>query len=248
MNKDPKLESTFDEYFKGVKAPASDVTSRAKNSIKHGKGLSDPVRRALIAIASVASACASAIGLIFTPVASTVGGLISGGNGNHNIFNPPAPPSDNNDNVQPAPAYYAAETLTEYALDPYSQNLPDGLDFVKKFNLASNFSVNGITEYRDGESSAFVKTEISAIVNTVRQDSVIYTEYTADNSACEIFEAYYDGENRTYKTTEYTFSQTFENGEYVSLARFKSGGVKYYLSVKSSDSEAYYGYLNEILY
>lgn len=254
MKKDDKLEQAFDEYFEGVPAPKASVTESAKNSIRQKKTSFTGLKHAAVIIASVASACASSIGLYFAP--TVIGGFIDKGNegGENDVLAPSSPNGggsvsggDSASATPSTPTFYGAENLLEHSVDIYAKDNPEGLEFLKKFDMASNSSISSVNSYSTAEGIAFVKTELTVLVQACRHDLVIYAEYTAGNTACEIFEDYYAGLRKKYDGLYYLYSQSFENGEYLSKTSFVSNGVKYYLSVKSSDENAYADYFDIIL-
>lgn len=228
MKKDDFLQSAFDGYFDGGAAPRASVTDAAKNSITNKKATDSVVKKAIIGISAALSACAAVAGSIFAPVA--ISGIIDRGDDGKNQI-----------------SYYAVADLSQSPMEIYSKDNPAGLDFMKNFALAQNFSVNSFDGYSDGENVAFVKAEVTATVNSCRHDAVIYAEYTETGKACELFESYYTGSIQYYQGCRYTYSQTLENDEYVSNALFRSDGVRYYLTVKSSDEDAYLAYMDLIL-
>lgn len=248
MKKDNQLEQAFGEYFEGAPAPRASVTESAKNSIRQKKTSFTGLKRAAVIIAGVASACASSIGLYFAP--TVIGGFIDKGNDGNDVIAPSSPNGVGGDDASVAPSmptFYGAENLLEHSVDIYAKDNPAGLEFLKKFDLASNSSVNSVNSYSTAEGVAFVKTELTVLVQACRHDTVIYAEYTSGNTACEIFEDYYTGENKNRDGLNYLYLQSFENGEYLSKTSFISNGVRYYLSVKSSDENAYTGYFDIIL-
>ncbi|MDE6373526.1 MAG: hypothetical protein K2L72_03415, partial [Clostridia bacterium] len=229
MKKDKDLERAFDEYFDAGKAPDLSVTDGAKNLIRHPKRISAPIRRALIAAACAASVFVSGAGLYFFP--ATVGNIadvIIGDNQAGSV----QPPSVS------VIEYYGAENLSESAIDVFADGAPAGLDFVKKLEFAKNYSVNSVNGYSADGDLAYVKAEFSAVVNAARHDAVVYAEYTETNSVCEIFEEYYDGERSYYGGYGYLCFYTEENGEPVRKLTLERDGVKYYVSVTSTDEFA----------
>lgn len=237
MKKDNNLERAFDEYFEAGKAPDKSVTDGAKNLIRQRGRLSTPMRRTLIAAACAASVFVSGAGLYFFP--ATVGNIADAING-FNHANKPAPPSVS------VIEYYGAEGLSESAVDVFADGAPAGLDFVKKLEFATNYSVNSVNGYSSEGNLAYVKAEFSAVVNASRHDTVVYAEYTEKNSVCEIFEEYYDGKQSYYRGYGYLSFETEENGEPVKKLTLERDGVKYYVSVTSSDAYAYYVWLDLI--
>lgn len=244
MKKDPRIESVFDSYFDGAQAPSPRVTDGAKNSINKKRSLPAPVQRALIAVASVISACASAAGLFYAP--ATIGGIIGSGDRNDNIFAPSQGGNSSGDSASVALSYYSIDTLTESPLDAYGA-APEGMEFVKTLTLAQNCSLNSYTAYCNGENTAFVKAEFTASINAARHETVIYAEYTDENTACEIFSEYYGGTSAYYAGYGYTYFDGEINGEYVRNMALTRSGVKYYVSVTSSDAYAYRVWLDMIL-
>ncbi len=233
MKKDFELEKVFDEYLEGTTPPSERVTEAAKNSIKNKKTVFTALKGALIAIASVISACGTALAMYFTPTA--IGGLIdSGGSGGSSGA------------VQEI-NYYDQSNLSSSSLDIYSSGTPEGIDFMKNVYLASNCSVNSVDAYYNGETIAYVKAEITASVNSCRHETVIYAEYAAENTACELFREYYDGYTGYYKGHVFLYLDTEDNGEYVKKMVVEKNGVSYYVCVTSSDVYAYRTWLDLIL-
>lgn len=229
MKREQDLQAVFEEYFEGSYAPSNSVTDAAKNSIRLKKAPSNALKGAIIAVASFFSVGATAGAAVLT--STTIGGIIDrGDNGN-----------------TAGVAYYDPASLSESELDIYAVSAPEGMDFIKTLNLAENCSVDTLSAHSNGESVAFVKAELTATVNAHRHDAVIYAEYTGENSACKLFESYYSGSARYYRGYRYLYFQTFDKGEYVSNAHITHDGVKYYITVKSSDKTAFYPYLDLIL-
>ena len=175
MKKDFELEKVFDEYLEGATPPSERVTEAAKNSIKNKKTVFTALKGALIAIASVISACGTALAMYFTPTA--IGGLIDAG-GNK---------GDGSSGAMQEINYYDGSNFSSSALDVYANGAPEGIDFMKNVYLASNCSVNSVNAFYNGENIAYVKAEITASVNSCRHETVIYAEYAAANTACELF-------------------------------------------------------------
>lgn len=229
------MQAVFDEYFEGSYAPANSVTDAAKNSIRVKKAPSNALKGALIAVASFLSTGAVAGAAYLTT--TTVGGIIDRGE----------PNGGSSDSVATEINYYDPSALSESRLDIYAVGTPKGFDFIKTLNLAENCNLNSYSAHSDKSGVAFVKAELTATVNACRHDAVIYAEYTGENSACKLFESYYSGDAQYYRGYAYLYTQTFDKGEYVSNAQLTYGGVKYYVSVKSSDKNAFYPYLDLIL-
>lgn len=263
MKKDFELEKAFDEYIEGNTPPSARVTETAKNSIKNKRSVSTSLKGALVAVAGVLSACATALGLYFTP--SAIGGLINAGDGNGGGNSGILGNFGNSDSMQGI-YYYDQANLTESALNIYSHDAPEGLDFMKNIYLASNCSVNSVTAYSGtdnlggnsgsdtsvGDSSgsekiAYVKAEVTASVNSCRHEAVIYAEYAGENTACELFREYYDGATAYYDGHAYLYLDTEDNGEYVKKMLVEKNGVIYYVCVTSSDVYAYRTWLDLIL-
>ena len=247
MKKDELLERELEGYIDGSVPPGESVTERAKNCIREKNGAKTPVfKRAMIAVAGFATACASAIGLYFLPIAG--GGVIDKGDGigSTQTEAPGANGSASNSNSA-TPLFYSAQNLSVSEASIYAPDRPKGIEFLERFDLASNCSLDAFAAYSDGENIAFVKAELSGSFNLSRHDAVIYAEYAEENSACELFEEYYAGARLSYGAHDYLYAQSYENGEYVSKAYILKDGVKYYISVQSSDAEAYMGYLKIIL-
>ena len=230
------MQAVFDEYFEGSYAPANNVTDAAKNSIRIKKAPSNALKGALIAVASFLSTGAVAGAAYLTT--TTVGGIIDRGE---------PPNGGSSDSVTTEINYYDPSALSESRLDIYAVGTPKGLDFIKTLNLAENCNLNSYSAHSDKSGLAFVKAELTATVNACRHDAVIYAEYTGENSACKLFESYYSGDEQYYRGHPYLYTQTFDKGEYVSNGKLTYGGVKYYVSVKSSDKNAFYPYLDLIL-
>ena len=239
------MQAVFDEYFEGSYAPANNVTDAAKNSIRIKKAPSNALKGALIAVASFLSTGAVAGAAYLTT--TTVGGIIDRGEppngGSSDSVRELSVSTDRVSSIRLA----SASALSESRLDIYAVGTPKGFDFIKTLNLAENCNLNSYSAHSDKSGLAFVKAELTATVNACRHDAVIYAEYTGENSACKLFESYYSGDEQYYRGHPYLYTQTFDKGEYVSNGKLTYGGVKYYVSVKSSDKNAFYPYLDLIL-
>ena len=172
--------------------------------------------------------------MYFTP--SAIGGLIDAGNKGGSSL----------DTAQEI-HYYDHANLSASALDIYAPVAPQGIDFMKSIYLASNCSVNSVNAYYSGENIAYVKAEVTASVNSCRHETVIYAEYAAENTACELFREYYDGDTAYYGGYNYLYLDTEDNGEYVKKMVVEKNGVNYYVCVTSSDVYAYRMWLDLIL-
>ncbi|MDE6691498.1 MAG: hypothetical protein K2K04_05945 [Clostridia bacterium] len=234
MKKDFELEKVFDEYIEGTTPPSERVTEAAKNSIKNKKTVFTALKGALIAAAGVISACATAIAMYFTP--SAIGGLIDAGNKGGSS-------SDAAQKIH----YYDQSNLSSSTLDIYAHGAPQGIDFMKNICVATNCSVNSVNAYYSGENIAYVKAEVTASINSCRHETVIYAEYAAENTACELFKEYYDGDTAYYKGHSFLYLDTEDNGEYVKKMVVEKDGVNYYVCVTSSDVYAYQMWLDLIL-
>lgn len=237
MNKDFELEKAFDEYIEGSTPPSARVTEAAKNSIvskTNKKTVFTSFKGALIAVAGALSACGAAIAMYFTPAAT--GGLIDAGDKDGGLAG-----------IVQEINYYDHANLAESSLDIYSHNSLTGIDFMKNIYLASNCSVNSVNAYYDGDSIAYVRAEVTASVNSCRHETVIYAEYADENTACELFREYYDGETAYYGGHAYLYLDTEDNGEYVKKMVVEKNGVTYYVCVTSSDVYAYRTWLDLIL-
>lgn len=244
MKKDFELEQAFDEYIGGNTPPSARVTEAAKNSIRNKKSVFTALKGALVAVAGVLSACGAALAMYFTP--SAIGGLIDAGDRG-------GASGGSFDSVQGI-NYYDNANLSQSTLDIYSHDTPVGLDFMKEIHLASNCSVNSVTAYSggDGDNSvgdkiAYVKAEVTASVNSCRHETVIYAEYAEENTACELFREYYEGETAYYKGHVFLYLDSEDNGEYVKKMVVEKNGVNYYVCVTSSDVYAYRTWLDLIL-
>lgn len=237
MDKDFELEQAFDEYIGGSTPPSARVTEAAKNSIgnkTNKKTAFAGLKGALIAAVGVLSACGAAIAMYFTP--ATMGGLIDAGDKDGDFSG-----------VVQEIQYYDHTNLSSGSLDIYSNGSPEGIDFMKNIYLASNCSVNSVNAYYSGDSIAYVKAEVTASVNSCRHETVIYAEYADENSACELFREYYDGETAYYKGHAFLYLDSEDNGEYVKKMLVEKNGVNYYVCVTSSDVFAYRTWLDLIL-
>ena len=240
MKKDNQLESAFNQYFESSKAPDESVLNAAKNSMERPATVktNTVLRRILVSAACALSALVSGAGLYFFP--STVGGIIAGieNGGNQAGSSPPS---------VSVIEYYGAEGLDQRQVDIYADGAPSGLDFVKKLNCATNFSVNSVDGYSSDGGLAYVRADFSAVVNGSRHDTVIYAEYTQKYSVCELFREYYGGEESYYGGYSYLWFDTEENGEPVKKLTLECGGVKYYVAVAGSDQYAYRTWLDLII-
>ncbi|MDE7380293.1 MAG: hypothetical protein K2N14_04490 [Clostridia bacterium] len=239
MKKDNQLQDAFNEYFESSKAPNQNVLNAAKNSMESPRTVSaaTPVwKRALVSAACAVSALLSGAGLYFFP--STMGGIIAGIDGGN---------KNQADTANKQISYYGAEGLEESQVDLYGDGAPSGLNFVKKIDNTKNYSVNSLDAYSADGSLAYVKADMTAVLNGSRHDTIVYAEYTEKNSVCELFEEYYGGEKAYYRGYYFLYFDTEDNGEPVKKLTVERDGVKYYLSVTSSDSFAYRAWLDLIL-
>ena len=237
MKKDDRLEREFDAYFDGV-TPPDNATDSAKKLIEKKARTKRTGIRFIPAFATVAAACGIAV------LAVNLGGRDSATPSTPT--NPDTPPTD----FSPAPdnsfSYYTADALTTSALDVYSTDLPKGLDFVKKLELAKNAAVYDFCAYTDADGAvSLVRADVSAVVNGFRHDTTVYVEYTPERTVYEPLKTFYDGDELTAKD-DTIISYTENNGEKVCNLLTYENGVRYYISVESADSTAYRYYLSLI--
>lgn len=234
MKKDDRLEREFDAYFDGV-TPPDNATDSAKKLIEKKARTKKKVIRFIPAFATVAAACGIAVLAV----------NLSGRNSStpNMPTNPDPPPTD----LSPAPdnsfTFYTADALTASALDVYSKDLPKGLDLVKKLELAKNSAVYDFCAYADADGSiSLVRADVSALVDGYRHDTTVCVEYTPEHTVYEPLKAFYDGDKLTANSST-LISYAENNGEKVCNVLGYFNGVRYYISVESSDANAYKYYL-----
>lgn len=226
MKKDEQLEREFNAYFDGI-SPPDNATDRAKKLIEKKARTQTFVRRFVPAFAAVAAACGV---IVFVANIGSIGDA--------------APPSTSNSTPASREfTYYTADTLNASALNVYSTTLPKGLEFVKKLEFAKNAAINDITAYTAADGSvSLVRADISATMNGYRHDTTVYAEYTPDRTVFEPLKAFYDGAELRYGATT-LISYAESDGEPVCNLLVYKNGVRYYISVTSSDEYAYHNYL-----
>lgn len=221
---DKKLQTEFDEYFKGAALPEN-MTADAKAHVKPRKrdGLKWFLRLAPAAVASVLVIAVSVIVL-------------------NNALPSVANPGNGTSSGDPY-TYYTAAGLNEKYLDPYSADSVNGLEFAQMLAYASNSNIN-LTAFYEGEKVKLAKAEISLINNGYRHDTVLYAEYTDEYDCFEELKEYLTGIDMYYRGYSYVYNLSYDEGENVYMIYTYTGGVKYYLSVMTSEPNGYKMYFD----
>lgn len=216
---DKRLQTEFDEYFKGANLPEN-MTADAKAQVKPRKKGSFKwfLRLAPVAAAFILIIAASVVFL---------NKILPAGNTN---------PDGEGKNKY---TYYGTEQLNEQNLDAYSVIGIKGLEFVP--TLAYSYSSNiNLTAFYENENMLLAKAEISLLHNGYRHDAVLYAEFTDEYYCYSELSGYLVGEERDYCNQKYIFNHlSYDEGENVYTIYFYSGGVKYYLSVMTSEPNGY---------
>lgn len=216
--KDKKLEEQFNEYFDGVKVPEN-ITEDAKKYVNKPARLPKFVKTASIA-ASFLLCTVAAIALILRAPSAA------------------APET-------PAVSYYKESEVSYSAENAYAASeLKPELKFVERLAFSNNADVKlKRADFENGET-AFALAEV-IYVDGVRDDTEIYVEYTS--GVFSPLKDYSDGEEFYYGGMSYRLTQEFdESGEPVSKVYAQKNGIKYYLSVTSSNTQSYQKYLKFI--
>lgn len=226
--KDKKLEEQFNEYFGGVELP-EDIAADAVKQVKAQKRHS--------AASRIIKYCSIAAAVILCCTVTLVGLARSG------IFKQDdeasAPPAVGG---TPSYTYYGDGELTYKALNPYAASgVHPSLEFLENLALYNNAYVKADECSFDGGERALIKADVT-YVDGARYDAEIYIEFT--DKRYSPVSGYAEGTQGYYRGHEYFLTQeTAENGEPVNKLYFEKDGLKYYLYVESSDSEAYLKYL-----
>lgn len=228
--KDKKLEEQFNEYFDGMEIP--------ENLAQDAKRYVDTPRKRLPGFVKYASIAASFV--LCCAVALTV--ILSSRTGN--LF--PSDSADTPNDEMSAQIQYADKEITGSYVDEYSlTEIDSSLRFLERFVYASNSDLTA-EKYTFGDgSTAFIKANVT-VVSASRQDAEIYVEFTEKEYAP--LKDYGEGEINYYNSCPYYVTvETAEDGEPVTKLYFIKDNVKYYINIKSSDTESYINYLKIIL-
>lgn len=216
---DKRLQSEFDGYFKGANLPEN-MTADAKAQVKSRKR---DIRKWFLRLAPVAAALVFIVAALITNRFSPSGGD-TGNAGNS---------GDNTPNYR----YYSAAELTEKYVDPFTADIK-GLEFAKKLAFIPNSNIN-LTTFYENENIMLAKAEISLLHNGYRHDAVMYVEYTDEYYCFEELKDYHTGSDQYYRGYKYVYSESYDEGENVYMIYMRTGGVKYYFSVMTSEPFGY---------
>lgn len=214
---DKRLQTEFDGYFKGASLPEN-MTADAKAQVKPRKR---DIRKWFLRLAPVAAA------LVFI-----VAALVT------NRFSPSGNDQGADPNASANYSYYTIEALTDRYIDPYSAADIKGLEFAPKLANKPNSDIN-LTAFYENDNITLAKAEISFLHNGYRHDAVMYVEYTDKYYCYEELRDYLTGNERYYRGYNYVLNKAYDEGEDVYMVYFSTGGVKYYLSVMTSERDGY---------
>ena len=218
---DKRLQSEFDDYFRGANLP-SDMTADAK---AHAKSHNREVRKWFLRLAPVAAAFVLVVALSIVFVNRYFPTNIKGGDTGVHY------------------SYYNTAQLTDKPIDAYSAADIKGLEFAEKLAFMSNSNIN-LTAFYESKNMILAKAEISLLHNGYRHDAVLYAEYTDEYRCLEEVKEYLSGEENYYKNYTYLLTCDRDEGEPVYMVYIYTGGVKYYLSVTTSEINGYKIYLD----
>ena len=221
--KDRELEKVFNGYFEGVNTP-DNLTQDAKKQVKKRNAF-------LPAFAKYASVAAS-----FVVVVAVGAVLLS----RANLFNAGS--------KAPELLTYADEQLTKTETTAYElSEIDNSLKFIEELAYSENAAVYRVERATfEDSTTAHVKAEFSLVTDT-RYDAEIYVEF-AEYAYAPLAE-YTKGESGYYRGIDYNLICTTDetSGELVTMLYAQKGGVKYYFTVLSSDSDSYKKCLELIL-
>lgn len=226
---DKRLQSEFDGYFSGANLP-DNMTADAKAQVRPRKR---EIRKWFLRLAPIAAAFILIVSVSVVFINRFMPSNVSGGS---NAGSAP-PPSDGSAKY----VYYTAETLSSKRMDPYASTDIDGLEFVYDLTQVPNSNIY-LTVFFQNENMVLAKAEISLLHNGYRHDTVLYAEYT--NEYFDELKEFLDGDERRYLGYEYLYTLDYDGGEQVYKIYMQDGGVKYYLSVMTSEPDGYGIYLN----
>lgn len=213
---DKKLQREFDEYFEGTNLP-EDITADAKARLRQKKRGGFFKWLVPVALAVVL------VSVGFIAAYMDFSANFQTGNGGNSANSPQY-------------TYYSSSSLSESPIDPYSAGEIKGLTFAEKLAKSGNASVR-LTGFEDENGLKYALASASMIHGGYRYDAVIYAEYTEEYLCLEELKDYLSGSERILCGRVCIFSASYDNGENVYKIYFRSGGVKYYLSVITSDGE-----------
>ena len=218
---DKRLQNEFDGYFRGANLP-SDMTADAKAQVKPHNRV---IRKWFLRLAPAAVAFVLVIALSIVFINRFYPSNTTGGDAGL-IYN-----------------YYSTEQLTSKYIDPYSAADIKGLEFAEKLAFMQNTNVN-LTAFYESDNMVLAKADITLLHNGYRHDAVLYAEYTNEYRYCEELKDYLTGEEYYYRTYNYLLTCDQVEGEPVYMIYLHNGGVKYYLSVMTSEVDGYKIYLD----
>ena len=221
-----RLQTEFDEYFKGADLPAN-ITADAKAQVKPRRR---DIRKWFLRLAPVAAAFV----LIIAASVAFVNRFAPNDKGDANSSG-----GTDKDEATSKYSYYSIDGLTNRRMDPYSSTTVKGLEFTKELAYSANSNV-ALTVFYEKENIKLAKAEISLLHNSYRHDVVLYAEYTDEYECFEDLKGYLTGAERYYRGQDYIYNENFDDGENVYMIYTYTGGIKYYLSVITSEP---YGYL-----
>ena len=241
--KDENLQKEFEEYFKGVNIP-NDITADAKADVKPKRNIMPKIAKYASIAASIVLVFAVTMTILFRQnfrVNSPGGGITNNGG----TPNPPDGMGDSAASDSEFELYTDSELVQSYQNAYSISTLNSSLKVIENFAYASNATVeNCKAGYRDGEL-ALVTAEITIVNGLNRDETIVFVEFTDEKLIYDELADYFDGKTYTYYGVQYYLTETTaENGEPEFKLHILYKGVKYYFSVRSSDTNAYKKYLN----
>lgn len=231
------MQTEFDEYFEGVELPQN-LTADAKAQVKPRKnraGLKWFLRLAPVAVAIALVIAAAAMFFPSFSAGGNMSGAAPGGNQSAGESNPGEGPGEGDN------PFYSLAELKASRENPYSSSLA-GMGFAKTLALASNAAVELTAYYGDGKIRV-ARADISLVNGQYRHDAVIYAEYADGNMQLGDFIDYTYGAERYFRGQRYNVTADYDGGEEIYKIYIAAGGIKYYLSVETSESDGYLLYL-----
>lgn len=228
MSKD--LREQFDRYFDGAALP-DDLAQDAKKYVKKRTP-----RRTVVIRTVCAAACALFV-CVLAGMAYLSGSFLP-------AIQPPEAPSSGSDHTNQT---YSLSSLNVSDTDPYAltQTNPS-YAVLENLAYAGNSSVREVKLYTDKEGTPYLASaEISVLYNLTRYDATLYIE-TSD-LVCKDLQDYIGGQLTKYGSLRYCTKLERDNGEYCYEVYATDGGVKYYFTLTSSDSEGYLKLLELLL-
>ena len=225
---DKNLQSEFDGYFKGANLPEN-ITADAKAQVKPRKR---DIRKWFLRLAPVAAAIVLIVALSVVFINRFESSIAPGSDGNFS--------ESNGDRY----TYYSSAELSQPVLmDPYSAKGVKGLKFAEELYDSPNSTIN-LTAFYQGENLVLTKAEMSFLHNGYRHDAVLYVEFTEEYYCFDELKDYFEGNERYYLGYDCILTEKYDEGENVYMLYTQASGVKYYLSVMTSEPEGYRAYFN----